>query len=221
MQKKKIIKLLYYLTQLLHCELWIKSLQRNHRRCQSPQRGVHDKPRLLRFRGSSCSMRRSRAHIFGVRHDNLHRQRDKSRVEEEERKRERRSVGGRTPDNAVPPDTHPSRAVCNYPCPEIIYECEKERGKERVGTIRTRENCATKSYTSGEGARYDPPYAVENHINSEAVAFPYFDLFLLSLPWKHSTVTIDSRSSPDFKILGFYLGFLASLVYSENSTWFI
>lgn len=47
------------------------------------------------------------------------------------RERDRRSVGGRTPDNAVPPDTHPSRTVCNYPRPgEIIYECKKERGRE-------------------------------------------------------------------------------------------
>lgn len=84
-----------------------------------------------------------------------------------------------------------------------------------MGTIRTRGNCATatKSYTSGGGARYDPPYAVENHINPEAVAFPYFDLFLLPLPWKHSTVTIGSRSSPVLKILGFCLSFLANLAY--------
>ena len=110
-------------------------------------------------------------------------------MKEKERQSERRSVGGRTPDNVVPPDTHPSHAVCNYPRPgEIIYECEKERGIERVGTIRTRENCATatKSYISGEGARYDPPYAVENHINPEAVALP----LLRSLPITFAVETL-------------------------------
>ncbi|KAL0108060.1 hypothetical protein PUN28_014969 [Cardiocondyla obscurior] len=36
-----------------------------------------------------------------------------SRARRRKRKRKRdRSVGGRTADNAVPPDTHPSRAVC-------------------------------------------------------------------------------------------------------------
>lgn len=49
-----------------------------------------------------------------------------------------------------------------------------------------------------EGACYDPPYAVKDHINPETVAFLplpsplYFDLFLLSLPWKHFAVTIGS-----------------------------
>lgn len=69
--------------------------------------------------------------------------------------RERRSVGGRARDNAVPPDTHPSRAVCNYPRPgEIIYECEKEG--ERVDVIFAPRTgiaaVATKSYTTSEGA---------------------------------------------------------------------
>lgn len=139
-------------------------MQRNHRRCQSLLRGAYDKPYDYSVSAGLRAQRGVREHIFSA--SGMITPIDNRGIGlERKRKREGRSIGGRTPDNAVPPDTHPSSAVCNYPHPgEIIYECEKER--EWALYVRARIAPQLQSLIPpvearrGEGARYDPPYAV-------------------------------------------------------------
>lgn len=114
--------------QTLNCKL---GLNRSHRWRQSLPRGTRDKPGLLRYFAGLRARWGVREHIFLASGMITSIDNRGISLSEREREKERCSVGGRTPDNAVPPDTHPSRAVCNYPRPcEIIYECKKDRGRE-------------------------------------------------------------------------------------------